>query len=268
MNWYQEWVVVTDLDGTLLDHDTYSWEPAVEAIEMLKQHGVPLVFSSSKTLAEMRVLAGEVGIHHPMIVENGAAVAWPDGDGYRVETLGRPREEVIELAHEIQGKYGWRFQGFSDWSASDVSRIAGLELDKAALSLDRHGTEPILWKDSDDAYQAFVAELAKHDVRALSGGRFIHLMGDFDKADGLRLVRESLAKQSGCAIKVLALGDSPNDAAMLSAADVAVRIRSAKSAEMEVDCPILLQPEHPGPSGWAEAVFDWWQAQGQPSNTK
>lgn len=264
MSWHDDWIVVTDLDGTLLDHETYSWEPAAGAVGLLKEHGVPLVFSSSKTLAEMRALAAEVGIHQPMIVENGAAVAWPEGDGYRVETIGRPRDEVVELAHDIQGRLGCRFQGFADWSATDVSRIAGLELHKAALSLDRHGTEPILWADSEEAYEAFVGELAKHGVRAVRGGRFIHLMGEFDKVDGMWRVREALATEGAAPRKVLALGDSPNDEAMLTAADVAVRIRSAKSAEMTIQCPVLLQPDAPGPRGWAEAVLEWWQSRGQP----
>ena len=54
--WYESWLVVTDLDGTLLDHHNYSWQPASSAIELLQQHRVPLVLSSSKTLAEMNVL--------------------------------------------------------------------------------------------------------------------------------------------------------------------------------------------------------------------
>ncbi len=32
------YLIFTDLDGTLLDHETYSWEAAQPAIERLRQH--------------------------------------------------------------------------------------------------------------------------------------------------------------------------------------------------------------------------------------
>ena len=42
-------IVATDLDGTLLDHYTYDWQPAARAIELLKQKCIPLVINTSKT---------------------------------------------------------------------------------------------------------------------------------------------------------------------------------------------------------------------------
>lgn len=35
------YLVFTDLDGTLLDHDTYSWEAARPALDRLKRQQVP-----------------------------------------------------------------------------------------------------------------------------------------------------------------------------------------------------------------------------------
>jgi len=36
-------VVFSDLDGTLLDHDTYSFEPAVVAFRLLERRGFQIV---------------------------------------------------------------------------------------------------------------------------------------------------------------------------------------------------------------------------------
>ncbi len=261
MRWYQGWIVVSDLDGTLLNHHNYSWQPAAEAIALLCQHKIPLVLSSSKTLAEMEHLAQDMGLNTPLIVENGAAVAWPDGLGYTVEAMGRPRENTLVDLHHLRHTHGYNFAGFADWQVEDVATHTGLPLASAALALQRHGTEPILWSDSDTAYQHFTAQLASCGLRAVHGGRFIHIMGNFDKADGLTAVRRHLNAQ-----KVLALGDSLNDVGMLSKADVAVCIMSATSAPIEVQAPIVLRPPSFGPSGWAEAIADWWQATG--TNTR
>ena len=50
-------LIFTDLDGTLIDHHTYSAEAARPALEAARAAGVPVVPCSSKTLAEMRLLA-------------------------------------------------------------------------------------------------------------------------------------------------------------------------------------------------------------------
>ena len=55
------YVIFTDLDGTLLDHDTYEWKEAEPALDLCKKLGVPVVFVSSKTRAEIEVLRRQDG---------------------------------------------------------------------------------------------------------------------------------------------------------------------------------------------------------------
>ncbi len=47
-------IVFTDLDGT--DHTTYSSQPAVSALDRLRQSGVPVVFVTSKTFKKERMI--------------------------------------------------------------------------------------------------------------------------------------------------------------------------------------------------------------------
>ena len=56
-----ELLVATDLDGCLLDEETYSYEAARPALDALARRRVPLVLCSSKTRAEMQPLARELG---------------------------------------------------------------------------------------------------------------------------------------------------------------------------------------------------------------
>jgi mannosyl-3-phosphoglycerate phosphatase len=46
-------VVFSDLDGSLLDHHDYSWQPAREAVDKLAQSRAPLILARSKTATEM-----------------------------------------------------------------------------------------------------------------------------------------------------------------------------------------------------------------------
>ena len=40
-----ELLVFTDLDGTLLDHDTYSFEAALPCINLLKNNDIPIIIN-------------------------------------------------------------------------------------------------------------------------------------------------------------------------------------------------------------------------------
>ena len=72
-------LVATDLDGTLLDRETYDFAPARPALDALREARVPLVLCSSKTRAEMEPLAVAIGAPGPLVVENGGAVVAPGG---------------------------------------------------------------------------------------------------------------------------------------------------------------------------------------------
>ncbi|MFH1116554.1 MAG: HAD hydrolase family protein, partial [Pseudomonadota bacterium] len=67
-------VVFTDLDATLLDSDTYSWAPARESLQALKESDASVILVSSKTFAEMESLHRELELHDPFVIENGGGI--------------------------------------------------------------------------------------------------------------------------------------------------------------------------------------------------
>ena len=46
-------IVFTDLDGTLLDHDDYSFEAARPALAKLETLNIPVILTTSKTATEV-----------------------------------------------------------------------------------------------------------------------------------------------------------------------------------------------------------------------
>lgn len=46
-------LLFTDLDGSLLDHHSYDWQPARAWLKRLKQLGVPVIPVTSKTRSEI-----------------------------------------------------------------------------------------------------------------------------------------------------------------------------------------------------------------------
>ncbi|NKI18012.1 HAD-IIB family hydrolase [Spongiibacter sp. KMU-166] len=259
------YLVFTDLDGTLLDHDTYSFAPAAEAMRLLAAREIPWVFNTSKTRAELAVLREQLGNPHPFIVENGAAVFFPEGcgrndialewvDGMRCKRFAPERGDILALLARWREVYGFRFRGFADMTAQELSEVCGLHQNEASLALDRHFSEPILWQDSDDNWQRFAEGLANSGLQALKGGRFIHIMGAADKGAAMQWLAAVLDPE-GEALTV-ALGDSHNDVAMLQAADIAVVVRSPHHVPPVIKSPSgeVIITEGYGPSGWNEAL--------------
>lgn len=64
-------VIFTDLDGTLLDKNSYSFAPARPALILLKKKDIPLIFCTSKTRAEIELYRRKIENSDPFISENG-----------------------------------------------------------------------------------------------------------------------------------------------------------------------------------------------------
>ncbi len=243
-------LVVTDLDGTLLDHDGYSFAPAGEALALLRQRRIPLVLCSSKTRPEMAALQAQLDIDAPFICENGAAIYTSGED--EPEALVPPRAAVLAVLHKLRAEEGFAFTGFADMSATEIAGCTGLTLEAAALAAARDFSEPLRWEDSESRLAAFHARLAEHDLRAQQGGRFLTVAGPTDKGRALTRLR----RRYGGSATVIALGDSPNDLAMLAAADIAVIIKSKRSDALTPQGPArVIRSQQPGPAGWQEVML-------------
>lgn len=264
-----QFLVFTDLDATLLDHDTYSWAPARPAVTALKEQGFPLILNSSKTLMEMIPLAQELQTDAPLVCENGALVAIPVGSplqpsqaaseqiaGYDIYYLGSSRAQAVERIHLLRTENEeYEFKGYADWTVQEVAEHTGLPIEQAALSLQRLGTEPLHWHGSEESFTQFSAELERLKLTAVLGGRFIHVSGLFTKATGVDWVlaqyKQRWPKLSWLTI---ALGDSPNDTAMLSATDIAVVIPN--HTKLSPTAPTVIYAEEHGPTGWNTEILN------------
>ena len=94
------WWVVTDLDGTLLDH-SYDWSPAKDLIRQLQQQRIPVIPCTSKTAEEVRGFRAGAGLHDPYIVENGGAVHGETPAGEPWELRSRCTARTQSAAHQF-----------------------------------------------------------------------------------------------------------------------------------------------------------------------
>ena len=249
-------LIFSDLDGTLLDYDSYSFAAARTVLAEINRRGYPLILASSKTAAEMQQWHERLALSAPFICENGAAVFSPrgPGSGWDVDRLAPPRDEILEVLAGLCDAGGYHYLGFADCTAADVAELTGLAPEQAGLALEREFSEPVQWRDSAERLAEFRQALAQHSLQALQGGRFVTVSGHCDKATAMSLVRERYAAETP--VRTIALGNSPNDESMLAAADIAVIINSRRADDMYISGPAhIIRTTEPGPAGWQEAML-------------
>ncbi len=260
-------VIFTDMDGTLLDHDSYSFEAAAPTLNKLQQRNIPVIPTTSKTFAEMLVLRETIGLNEPFIVENGAAIYIPHGffekkptgtvwqDGFWCQPFISAKSYWLKMLEVVKADFDGLFTHFSEMSISDIQQATGLDEASANRAAQRQFGEPVLWLGNDEQKRAFINSLTDRGATILEGGRFIHVSGDCNKGMALEWFMQEYERQVAGPVQSIALGDGKNDVAMLEAATIAVRISSPAHPPppLEKDEQVYTSTL-PGPEGWTEML--------------
>ena len=263
-------IVFTDLDGTLLAHDSYSWDGARPALNDLRRRRIPLVFCTSKTRAEVRSLRRTIGNSDPFIVENGGVVVIPrihsprltssPKTRERVLTLGRPYAEVVSALQKVAQKAGVEVRGFQQMDDEEIAERTGLSLKEAHRARQRETGEPFLLMKARPKEIRALSRLA-HELgyTIQRGGRFWHISANCDKGLALSTVISFYRAGWRTAIRTIALGNSANDLPMLQVVDRPILMPLPDGSfdrEITAALPRVLCYPEPGPKGWAKAVFE------------
>ncbi len=269
-----EYVIFTDLDGTLLDHHSYSFRPALPALKKLKEFQIPVVLVSSKTYPEISNYQGEMGLEaYPFVVENGSAIYTPPeyfkdfGHFTLVDdrcefNLGRSYSELVDILKEISIKYHYTIKGFHNSEEREIISRTGLGPEQVKIARTRKFSVPVFYDMRSK--NILSEELEKYNLHLLFGGRFMHVLGQVDKGTALKkIMRGYRLKYPSRRFRSLALGDSLNDFAMLRSADNAILVKKHDGThETREVIPDVIYSPGIGPAGWNDSVLNFIENRG------
>ncbi|MDD2915072.1 MAG: DUF4147 domain-containing protein [Gallionella sp.] len=260
-------IIISDLDGTLLDSANYSFVAALPSLGMIRAWGVPLVLCSSKTRAEMEVYRRRLDNSHPFIAENGGGIFIPNGyfsvaadtmesamvpGDCRVIMLGTPYAEIRKRFVRLREQLGIKVRGFADMTTEEIAALTGLSSDEAVLAGQRDFDEPFVFEGAPD--ERFLQAIEADGLR-WTQGRIFHIMGRHDKGRAVSLLKSLYEKQFGAVVSI-GLGDSLNDLPLLRAVDCPVLVRHDDGGyDSRIAVAGLLKTQLPGPAGWNETVL-------------
>lgn len=107
-------IIFTDLDGTFLNHDDYSFSDSLKGVIKILNENIPLIFTTSKTKIEVETLHQQLKINEPFIVENGAALFIPkdynkldfsfleEYENYYIYQLGLTYEKILKFYNKYK----------------------------------------------------------------------------------------------------------------------------------------------------------------------
>ena len=263
-----DWLVFTDLDGTLLDAQTYSFSVAVAALNFLAQKKIPVIPCTSKTQIEVSEICKKMKLDSPFIVENGSALIIPENyftqlpadvkkkEQYLILILGKAYPDILHFFEILRSKFNLQAKGFYEMDLAEIRVRTGLDETGAHLAKERGYSEPFVLKNLENLPTNILGFARENGFKILKGNRFYHLLGNTDKGNALNALQVIYEQNTGKKAATIGIGDSPNDLEMLKEVDRPVLVKKPDGCyapDMHIDSS--LRTVGIGPAGWQEAIF-------------
>ncbi|MEM7794409.1 MAG: HAD-IIB family hydrolase [Cyanobacteria bacterium P01_C01_bin.118] len=261
-------IIFTDLDGTLLNGETYDYAATVPIIQQLKSLKIPVVPVTSKTRAEVSTLRQEVGLTDPFVTENGSGIfvevnhnpfKEPPGeqeDDYYLVDLGCPYVQARAGLRVIANELRHSLLGFGDMTIERLQKYTGLSAKDAQEAKAREFSEPFITPKAVTSEQ-IVEAVETIGFKVVVGDRFSHLIGpDAGKGNAVKrlvaLYQSILPSDEN--IVTIGLGNSPNDLDMLENVDHPIVLPGAEGPHPQLGNRGWHIASASAPQGWVDAV--------------
>ena len=223
-------VVLARLEGTPFDPYENGLDSAQAHVEPILRAGIPIVFFSMRTRAELEAIQQELGIRHPFVAEEGGALYVPqhyfgvrfarsiDVAGYETVPFGRPHDQVLAALSTSARWLKAPITTMSELSVNDVAMACQLTMLQARLAKLRDHSELFKVTDGTDP-KALIQALRSTKFQCRAYGEFLHVSAEVDTDQIVDTLLRSYRRAFDTRIFV-GIGDPHGDLAMLGRVEV------------------------------------------------
>ena len=255
-------LVVTDIDGTLVDPAKELTPRTIAAAERLRAAGIRLALVSSRPARGMKMFASRLGIDTPCAGLNGGEIVAADGRMLETLLIAEPAARLAVEMLETHGVDAWVFAD-GEWYVTDIAG-AYVSTERRTIGYDPKivgdwnrvvGRAGKIMGSSNDYH--LLERLETEMVAALGSSVTAHRSQEYyldvthpeaRKGHALRTIARLLDVPFE---ETAALGDMPNDISMLTAAGLSIAMGNAPA---EVQDSAMFVTGANTEDGWASAV--------------
>ena len=245
-------LIFTDLDGTLLNRDTFKFDSIKIFLNELKNKNIIIIPNSSKTEDEIKEFNNEANFKFPFISENGSIIhsEFPD------------KIMLAKNVHEIQNIFDKNINQdlkskcrvISNLTTQEQIQIFGLPENKLKQVFKRTCTIPIKFEGNNKEKLRLKNILLEIGLDFKDGGRVLNLGDRVNKADAMKKIIYMLENKYKSKPKTIAIGDNHNDLDMLKNSDIPCLVKNNKFINKDLQIKNLIISKQTAPEGWVEVV--------------
>ena len=251
-------IIFTDLDGSLLNKDTFRFDEIEDYFRELISKGIKIIPNSSKTEAEMSDFNNQYNLNLSFIAENGSSIHGLNLMHKNLSekiSLSRSNDQIYTIYNEnISSKFKNKITFILKLNSKEQQEIFGLPLDKMMLALNRNYSLPIQFNGNEIEKNEFIQIMHNVGLTVQTGGRVMNICDNVNKSKAMLKTVELIKEEMNNEIITIGVGDNQNDIDMLKKCDYACLVKNNSFDSSLVNIDNLIKSTEPSPLGWADVI--------------
>ena len=251
-------LIFTDLDGSLLDKETFKFDVIKDYFKELVRKGIIIIPNSSKTEAELLDFNEQNNLDLSFITENGSSIHGLNKIHHNLPDkiiISRTINEIRNVYEEnISLDFKNKTTHILELEIEVQQKILGLPLDKIKLAIKRAHSLPIKFNGNEIEKKEFTKILKNSGLTIQTGGRIMNVCDNVNKSIAMSKALQLIRKQLDDEIITIGVGDNENDIEMIKQTDYPCLVKNDNFDSSLINIDNLIKSSEPSPLGWADVI--------------
>ena len=251
-------LIFTDLDGSLLDKETFKFDVIKDYFKELVRNGIIIIPNSSKTEAELLDFNEQNNLDLSFITENGSSIHGLNKIHHNLPDkiiISRTINEIRNVYEEnISLDFKNKTTHILELEIEVQQKILGLPLDKIKLAIKRDHSLPIKFNGTEIEKNEFIKIMKNSGLTIQTGGRIMNVCDNVNKSIAMSRALQLIRKQLDDEIITIGVGDNENDIEMIKQTDYPCLVKNDKFDSSLINIDNLIKSSEPSPLGWADVI--------------
>ncbi len=251
-------IIFTDLDGSLLDNDTFEFDEIEDYFRELISKGIKIIPNSSKTEAELLDFNEQNNLDLSFITENGSSIHGLNKIHQNLSDkiiISRTKDEIRNIYESnISLDFKNKITHILELDIEKQQKILGLPLDKVQLAIKRDYSLPIKFNGTEIEKNEFIKIMKNSGLTIQAGGRIMNVCDNINKSIAMSEAIRLMKKELNDEIITIGVGDNENDIEMIKNADYSCLVKNENFDSSLINIDNLIKSDEPSPKGWSDVI--------------